>query len=173
MPLSLSCSGCGARLRAPNSALGRTLRCPKCNGPVIVPSATGPAADFEFVPASGGRTYSDDEGNPFEDQDRAAEPETDEPAVRKKGRKTTAKKKPDGFNPFDEEGGGEEESAASPPAKRKYRKDGDYNPFGELGDTEVPDPVGEGFDFGIEAPPEAPAGEFDFGQHDPRDDRRR
>ncbi len=173
MPLSLPCPGCGARLRAPDSALGRTLRCPKCNGPVVVPAATGPAADFAFAPTPTGRDYSDDEANPFEDQDHAEEPETDEPAGRKKGRAAAAKKKPGGFNPFGEEGGGEEESAAAPPKKRKYRKDGDYNPFGDLGDSEVPDPVGEGFDFGVEAPPEAPAGEFDFGPLDPRDDRRR
>jgi hypothetical protein len=28
--------------------------------------------------------------------------------------------------------------------------------------------VGEGFEFGVEAPPPAPAGEFDFGPLDPR-----
>ena len=45
-----------------------------------------------------------------------------------------------------------------------------YNPFSDTPEDEVPDPAGEGFEFGVEAPPPAPAGEFDFGPVDPRGD---
>jgi hypothetical protein len=169
MPLPISCPNCGARLRVPDSAIGRTLHCPKCNGPVVVPSTAGPASEFAFAPSQSGRDYPDEEGNPFDDD---GPPPLEEPAGRKKTRKTTAKRKPAGFNPFDN-GGTEGTPTTEPTKKRRYRKDGDYNPFSDTEADEEPDPAAEGFDFGAEAPPSAPKGEFDFGPLDPRRDDRR
>jgi hypothetical protein len=148
MPVSLSCPACGARLKAPDNAAGRTFRCPKCQGPVVVP-ASGPTA-FAFGTTAG---PADDDGNPFADAGVPDEPQTfDADDAPRKARRPTAKKKP---------------APGSPPVKRRYRKYADDNPFGDAPVEEVPDPVGEGFEFGVEAPPAAPAGEFDFGPLDP------
>jgi hypothetical protein len=172
MPVPISCPACRARLKAPDGAAGRTFRCPKCQAPVAVPTAPGPPADFAFDrgPTAG---PADDDANPFEDSTPADEPQTidsDADDRPRKARRPTAKKKPAaGFNPFDEDTG-DEPAAGSAPKRRRYRKDGDYNPFGDVPVEEVPDPVGEGFEFGIESPPVAPAGEFDFGPLDTRGD---
>src|SRR5947209_19454246 len=96
MPFSLSCPGCGSRLRAPDAAAGRALRCPKCDGPVVVPSATGPAADFAFTPSPAAGASEDGQANPFD------ETEPGDDSVSRTSRKTAGKKKPAGFNPFDE-----------------------------------------------------------------------
>ena len=40
MPLSFACSSCGAKLRAPDNATGRTFKCPQCGMLVTV----GPVA---------------------------------------------------------------------------------------------------------------------------------
>jgi hypothetical protein len=130
---------------------------------VTVPA--GPAADFAFRPTAAGRAPASD--NPFADDD-SADP-GDETETRPRTRRPTARPTPTpGFNPFDGDSVGE--PTAGPPKKRHYRKDGDYNPFGDGPDTEDPDPAGDGFDFGIETPRPAPAGEFDFGPLDPRGD---
>jgi hypothetical protein len=175
MPLSVTCPACTARLRAPDAAMGRTLRCPKCKGPVVVPSASGPPAELAFAPA--GRDYDGDDGSPFEDEEAADEPQpldSGDSAPRKKSRKTAAKKKPAGYNPFDDGGGAGPAAEDQPAKKRKYRKDGDYNPFGDADGEDDTDPAAAGFDFGVETPPAAPAEEFDFGPLDPRrDDGRR
>jgi hypothetical protein len=162
MPLSISCPGCAARLKAPDAAAGRTVRCPRCQAAISVPAA-GPAADFRFESPPGGTASHPGEDNPFTDEG----PSDSNPA--RKRRPTTQAKPKEGYNPFDADAG-DAEPEGGPARKRKYRKDGDYNPFGDLPAAEVPDPVGDGFDFGVEAPPEAPAGEFDFGPHDPRGD---
>lgn len=165
MSISISCPGCGARLRAPDAAAGRKFRCPKCQAPFLLPAASGPAAVFDFAQ----RPADDDEGARFEDDRSVDEPEsTDDAPTPRKGRRPTARKRKPGYNPFDADAG--EPPAVPPPAKRRYRKDGDYNPFGDAPPDEVPDPVGDGFEFGIEAPPPTPTGEFDFGPPDPRGD---
>lgn len=166
MPVSVTCPKCDARLKAPDGSAGRTLRCPRCAGPVAVPTTTGPAVHFAFEPAGQTPAAAD---NPFEDDRPPDDAGSDDSAdSRKRPRSTTKRKPAPGFNPFDEVPG--EESSAAPPKKRRYRKDGDYNPFGDVPQDEVPDPVGEGFEFGIETPPPAPAGEFEFGPPDPRGD---
>src|SRR5437870_4924128 len=37
MPISLPCPGCSATLKAPDKAAGRTLTCPNCKTPVLIP----------------------------------------------------------------------------------------------------------------------------------------
>jgi hypothetical protein len=37
MPISMPCPGCGAKLKAPDAAAGRTLTCPSCKTPVLLP----------------------------------------------------------------------------------------------------------------------------------------
>lgn len=37
MPIEANCDNCGSRLKAPDHAAGRTLRCPKCQHPTLVP----------------------------------------------------------------------------------------------------------------------------------------
>jgi hypothetical protein len=133
---------------------------------VVVPTATGTAAHFAFGPAGPTSAAAD---NPFEDASPVDEAGSDDSVDSRRRRRSTAKRKPgSGYNPFEEDPG--EEPASAPPTKRRYRKDADYNPFGEVPQDEVPDPVGEGFEFGIEPAPPAPTGEFDFGPPDPRGD---
>lgn len=154
MPVFVTCPSCHARLKAPAGPAGRALRCPRCGGSVTVPHAADP------VPAA---------DNPFAGEgpsDQAGEAET-----HRRSRRPTARRKPTpGFNPFDADSAGE--PAARPPRKRRYRKDADYNPFDDAPGHEEPDPAGDGFDFGVDAPP-TPAGEFDFGPPGDDSDRRR
>ena len=91
---------------------------------------------------------------PNNDASPVDEAGSDDSADSRRRRGSTAKRKPaSGYNPFEEDPG--EEPAAAPPKKRRYRKDPDYNPFGDVPQDEVPDPVGDGFEFGIETPPPA------------------
>ncbi|HEX3148496.1 MAG TPA: hypothetical protein VHR66_10455 [Gemmataceae bacterium] len=175
MPLSIICPSCGVRLRAPDQAAGRTLACPKCTASLVVPTTAAPSDALAFdAPRSTYTGYSDDEGNPFDDEAPEEPPsELDSADPAKKSRRPASKKKPKagGFNPFDEETA-PEEPAAEQTKRRRYRKDGDYNPFGDHPVEEVPDLAGDGFDFGIEAPPTTPTNEFDFGSRNDDDARR-
>ncbi len=169
MPVRVTCPTCDARLKAPEGSAGRTVRCPRCTGPVVVPAAPAPPAPVAFRQSEFEPTPTDDGGNPFEDAAAADESGPEDFDGPRRRRRPTAKRRPTpGHNPFAEDPG--EEPAAAPPKKRRYRKDADYNPFGDVPEDEEPDPVGEGFEFGIEAPPPAPTGEFDFGPPDPRED---
>ncbi len=47
MPIAVACS-CGVKLKAPDAAAGKRVKCPKCGNPVSVP-VPAPAADFEMV----------------------------------------------------------------------------------------------------------------------------
>lgn len=40
MPVSVACSSCGTKLRAPDAAIGRTFKCPKCGNSVQVATST-------------------------------------------------------------------------------------------------------------------------------------
>ena len=46
MPISVACPVCAARIKAPDLAAGRRVKCPKCGEPLAVPSATGPTPDW-------------------------------------------------------------------------------------------------------------------------------
>jgi hypothetical protein len=46
VPIPIVCSGCSARVAAPDTAAGKTLRCPKCQTALTVPA---PAAGFEVI----------------------------------------------------------------------------------------------------------------------------
>src|SRR6266567_5138680 len=50
MPISVTCS-CGAKLRAPDEAAGKTVTCPKCKGRLKVPSSPPPAPQVISNPA--------------------------------------------------------------------------------------------------------------------------
>lgn len=41
MPIDVKCDRCGTRLRAPDTAAGKTKRCPKCGGPLPIPAPSG------------------------------------------------------------------------------------------------------------------------------------
>lgn len=47
MPIAVACS-CGVKLKAPDAAAGKRVKCPKCGSPVSVP-VPAPASDFEMV----------------------------------------------------------------------------------------------------------------------------
>lgn len=47
MPIAVACS-CGVKLKAPDAAAGKRVKCPKCGNPVSVP-VPAPADDFEMV----------------------------------------------------------------------------------------------------------------------------
>jgi hypothetical protein len=48
VPIPVACATCGAKLKAPDAAAGRTLKCPQCGTAVIVPSP-GPDKPAEAV----------------------------------------------------------------------------------------------------------------------------
>jgi hypothetical protein len=49
MPIAVSCPGCSARLNAPDAAAGKRVKCPKCQGPIVVPAAVATNPGFEVV----------------------------------------------------------------------------------------------------------------------------
>src|SRR5262245_12569458 len=73
MPIPVSCPSCGTGLKAPDTAAGRRVKCPKCATPFAVP-AVGEAAAFQAPPpppsrprqaAAPPRGYEDD-ADPYE-----------------------------------------------------------------------------------------------------------
>jgi hypothetical protein len=44
MPLHVTCEACGSRLKAPDEAAGRKVKCPKCGGSMLVPGSAVPPA---------------------------------------------------------------------------------------------------------------------------------
>jgi tRNA A-37 threonylcarbamoyl transferase component Bud32 len=56
MPIPFTCTGCGSKLRAPESAAGHTIQCPKCRTPLSVssPAASAGAPTTDETPASPG-----------------------------------------------------------------------------------------------------------------------
>lgn len=47
MPIAVLCPGCNSRLNAPDTAAGKTVKCPKCKEAMVIPAAAA-AADDEF-----------------------------------------------------------------------------------------------------------------------------
>ncbi|MCC6419306.1 MAG: pre-peptidase C-terminal domain-containing protein [Gemmataceae bacterium] len=47
MPIPVSCPSCGSELRAPDTAAGRKVKCPKCTAPFTIP-ANGPPPKAEL-----------------------------------------------------------------------------------------------------------------------------
>lgn len=40
MPIAIACPSCGAKMKAPDEAAGRKVKCPKCSTPLVVPTVT-------------------------------------------------------------------------------------------------------------------------------------
>src|SRR5262249_29984207 len=53
MPLSISCSSCGAKLRVPDNAVGRSFKCPKCGHQISVAAVTASVAERPRTPQTG------------------------------------------------------------------------------------------------------------------------
>ena len=86
MPIRVTCPGCAAGITAPDAAAGRTLKCPKCKGPLTVPE---PEPAFEAV--------EDDELVPLEVVDDAPPaPAGESPKKKKKKKKPVASDKSPG-----------------------------------------------------------------------------
>jgi predicted RNA-binding Zn-ribbon protein involved in translation (DUF1610 family) len=51
MPISFSCPNCGKKLKAPDSAVGKSSKCPQCGSTVTCPE---PVYDAELIEAPGG-----------------------------------------------------------------------------------------------------------------------
>ena len=49
MPIAVLCPGCNSRLNAPDAAAGKTVKCPKCQTPMVLPAPEPAASDFEVV----------------------------------------------------------------------------------------------------------------------------
>lgn len=49
MSVFVSCSSCGAKLRAPDNAAGRTFKCPKCGDLLRAPTTTNGLPDSDFT----------------------------------------------------------------------------------------------------------------------------
>ena len=46
MPVSVVCPTCAAKIKTPDKAAGKRVKCPKCGKPLLVPSAIGPTPDW-------------------------------------------------------------------------------------------------------------------------------
>jgi len=66
MPISFSCKFCGKRLKAPESAAGKTSKCPQCGKPVTCPE---PVYDAEPVAAKPDVPEILDDVDPYSDLD--------------------------------------------------------------------------------------------------------
>ncbi len=65
MAISFSCPNCGKKLKAPDSAVGKSSKCPGCNTPVTCPE---PVYEAELIepPLAGPNPYDDiDDGLPY------------------------------------------------------------------------------------------------------------
>jgi predicted RNA-binding Zn-ribbon protein involved in translation (DUF1610 family) len=51
MPISVACSTCGSKIKAPDSAAGKEAKCPKCGASLVVPLTGTSTADSEHVAA--------------------------------------------------------------------------------------------------------------------------
>ena len=49
MSISVVCSGCNAKLNAPDGAAGKKVKCPKCQNPIAIPAAKAAEPDFDVV----------------------------------------------------------------------------------------------------------------------------
>ncbi len=58
MPIEVSCPSCSHRLRAPDTAAGKRVKCPKCKSVIQVPAAeSAPAAEMWHVKTADGAEY--------------------------------------------------------------------------------------------------------------------
>jgi WD40 repeat protein len=58
--IQLTCEECGSRLKAPEAAVGKKLKCPGCGTPVVVPVAAGGGAKAVPLPDADGPDEKDD-----------------------------------------------------------------------------------------------------------------
>lgn len=77
MPLEIDCPACLRKFRVPDSAAGKKIRCPKCQGAIEVPGRAAVAVEDASKPAlaagSGREWYlKDEEGNNYGPVSRAA-----------------------------------------------------------------------------------------------------
>ena len=99
MPLVVLCTACPAKLSAPESAVGKQIRCPKCGAVVDVPALVAaeevPVEDAKPAPVRPKPVVDDDEEEDTEEtrprkrRDRDAE---DEPPPRRRKRRRAAKR---------------------------------------------------------------------------------
>ena len=59
MPIDVSCTSCSKKLRVPDNAAGKRIKCPQCKAPISVPSGSLPtsAGAAPSVPTSGGESW--------------------------------------------------------------------------------------------------------------------
>jgi RsiW-degrading membrane proteinase PrsW (M82 family) len=86
MPLSVTCPGCGKRLKAPDALAGRRLPCPNCKEPVQLPAAAEEDAAAYLL--------AGDADAPPSEQHEEPPPEAPEPAPPRRRRATPAEKLP-------------------------------------------------------------------------------
>src|SRR5438093_1205405 len=48
MPIAVLCPGCSSRITAPDAAAGKTVKCPKCKAPMVIPTPE-PDPGFDVV----------------------------------------------------------------------------------------------------------------------------
>jgi uncharacterized Tic20 family protein len=91
MPISVACPTCGAKLKAPDTAVGKKIKCPKCGSLIPVseadagaaPGVTDEPAGEELAAVSAADDPGDEAGAP---DDEAADDEGRPPKKKKKGR---------------------------------------------------------------------------------------
>jgi hypothetical protein len=92
MPIAVLCPGCEARLNAPDTAAGKTVKCPKCQAPMVIP-APDPEPEPEEVPRRRPAAEREDDRprkkrRPVDDEDE------DDDHPRRKGKRKPAKAGP-------------------------------------------------------------------------------
>jgi TM2 domain-containing membrane protein YozV len=84
MPIVVTCPSCGSKLKAPDTAAGKKLKCPKCQAPIAVPGAAADAPQ----PAAPPVTAND---SPFDNLDQ---PDAGGPLVQSSPPKSAGGKEP-------------------------------------------------------------------------------
>src|SRR4051794_32399256 len=112
MPISVVCSGCAKKLKAPDAAAGKKVRCPACNTVVLIPEP-------EILETPDEDLVEPDEDTAVSEKPRPAKKKTirdlDSPIEKK--RKSRDDDDDDGFD--DDE---DEEAEERRPRKRKKKK---------------------------------------------------
>ena len=85
MPVTVVCPSCSARIKAPDTAIGKTVKCPKCASTMMI-GAPEPAPEVVEIPPT------QDEAPPQEDRGerrraRSRRDEDERPRPRKKSNK--------------------------------------------------------------------------------------
>src|SRR5262249_53937511 len=119
MPVTVVCPACKAKLKAPDTLIGKTVKCPGCTKPVVVKAAapTQTPAPAVKKPVKQPAPPVLEEAEPLDDM----EEELDEPKLKKNKKKRVVEEEEPIEDVMDDE---EEEEEVEARPKKKKRKNG-------------------------------------------------